>query len=43
MGLFCDGLWLFPALLEAPLEQVGDGKAAYLCSKSRAGNGSRTQ
>jgi len=41
MALFCDELWLFFALLKAPLERVGDGQAAYLHGKARAGKGSK--
>lgn len=43
MGLFLDELRLSLALLKAPLEQVGDGQAAYLRGKSRAGKGSKIQ
>lgn len=43
MVLFHDELWLFLALLEALLEQVGDGQAAYLHGKSQAGKGSKIQ
>lgn len=43
MVLFHDELWLFLALLKVPLEQAGDGQAAYLHGKSRAGKGSKIQ
>lgn len=41
MVSFSNELWLFLALLKAPLAHVGDGQAAYLHSKSRAGKGSK--
>jgi len=39
MVLFLDELWLFPAVLKAPLEQVDNGQAAYLCSKEQGWEG----